>query len=503
MTGLRDVRAHRWLAWDDEPQTLEVTARRLAADGRASACTSSCPSSTPADGGGASDAGGRGDRRAREPPTPAPAGRGPSASAPPAPSRWRASALYDDEMFHGPCWQGVRAIAQTGSRGTVAELEVLPFAPLLRGHDEPRFALDPVVLDAAGQVVGFWTAEHLERGRVVFPFALDALDVYGPQRPAGEALTCAAEIELLGDQLVRSDIDVIDADGRAWMRLTGWEDKRFDVPPQLRPAHARRRAHAALRGVAGAHGRGLPARNLRVPPPGRRAARPRLLEARLGAPRALARASGRRSATLRLPERARSSGSPPAPRRRRRSCGSWREHAGLELLPADVEIGADEAAARSSAAAWLAEAGRAPVVSLAHTRGLRGGARRPRRAASASTSSACARARRFRARSRSRRTSASCSSRLPPTTRRGVAAALLVREGGGREGAGLGPLARAARPRGRGARPRRAGVSMSELGDEMARDHPDLAAAPLVVHSLATGRLDRRDDALRAGGSGR
>ena len=87
-------------------------------------------------------------------------------------------------------------------------------------------------LDAAGQVIGFWTMEHLASGRVIFPFRLDALDVYGPQRPAGEPVTCAASIELIGEQQVRSDIGLIAADGRLWMRLVGWLDKRFDVPPR-------------------------------------------------------------------------------------------------------------------------------------------------------------------------------------------------------------------------------------------------------------------------------
>ena len=40
--------------------------------------------------------------------------------------------------------------------------------------------LDPVLLDAAGQLIGFWAADELERGRVVFPFRLAALDVYAP-----------------------------------------------------------------------------------------------------------------------------------------------------------------------------------------------------------------------------------------------------------------------------------------------------------------------------------
>jgi phosphopantetheinyl transferase len=39
---------------------------------------------------------------------------------------------------------------------------------------------------------------------------------------------------LIGDQLMASDIDVRDADGRPWLRLEAWQDKRFDAPGLLR-----------------------------------------------------------------------------------------------------------------------------------------------------------------------------------------------------------------------------------------------------------------------------
>jgi phosphopantetheinyl transferase len=127
-------------------------------------------------------------------------------------------------MFHGPRWQAVAAVEATAPAGARA---------LLRALSGPRFLLDPIVLDAAGQLIGFWTAERLERGRVVFPFRLAALDLYAPPAAAGEEASCTALITLSGDRLVRSDIEVRGTDGRPWMRLTGWEDKRFDVPAPL------------------------------------------------------------------------------------------------------------------------------------------------------------------------------------------------------------------------------------------------------------------------------
>jgi phosphopantetheinyl transferase len=37
----------------------------------------------------------------------------------------------------------------------------------------------------------------------------------------------------MGTSQIRSDLDLIGADGRCWMQLVGWEDKRFDVPERF------------------------------------------------------------------------------------------------------------------------------------------------------------------------------------------------------------------------------------------------------------------------------
>lgn len=235
--ALRDVRAQRWITFPDAPQTLEVEARRL--PGGASDRTlvqvqlrnltedgqSAAPPSSPALEATVVLA-----ETYPDPPTP----RLPDLRGSP-PTRWHPDTLYAEGMFHGPSWRTVKSVEQTGAPGIVASMEVLPFGNFLRDKPTPRFALDPVILDGAGQVVAFWTLEHLPTGRVIFPYRLHGLEVYGPPRPTGERITCAASVELLGEQQVRSDIDLLDAQGRLWMRLVGWEDKRFDLPERFYP----------------------------------------------------------------------------------------------------------------------------------------------------------------------------------------------------------------------------------------------------------------------------
>jgi phosphopantetheinyl transferase (holo-ACP synthase) len=65
---------------------------------------------------------------------------------------------------------------------------------------------------------------------VIFPFHLRSLDVYGLKHVPGEELACNANVTVVGERQLRSDVDVRGADGRLWMRLNAWEDLRFDVP---------------------------------------------------------------------------------------------------------------------------------------------------------------------------------------------------------------------------------------------------------------------------------
>jgi phosphopantetheinyl transferase len=476
------VRAHRWLAWGDEARVLEVTARRLPGEGGRERVHVSLTDSALADanenGAGAPAVEAVVLLAPGYPEAPAP--HAVSIGTPRA-SRFADGGLYDDEMFHGPCWQGVRGIAQTGTRGAVAELAVLPFSPLLRAPAEPRFALDPVVLDAAGQVIGFWTTEHLERGRVVFPFALDALDVFGPQHPVGETPTCSAAIELVGDQLMRSDLDVIGGDGRVWMRLTGWQDKRFDVPPRFRQlAHVTDRTPISEEWAGPAAELGpdgsFQCRRLTAELPDR------AFWKRVWAHRVLSRAEREQFRSLRQPEPRVLEWLGARTAAKEAVIALAARHAGLELLPADVEVRQDAAGRPFVNGRMLADAGLEPVVSLAHSQGVavalvglggRVGIDVERIRADRNGYAEVAFAPPER----------ELVERMPAELRgEWQLRCWCAKEAVGKAlGTGLtrGPQGLAVTAIDPGS-----GRILVELGPEMAADHPELATAPVVVHSL-------------------
>ena len=368
LVRMRNVRAYRWITLEEPETTLELTARA------------------------ATDAPGTIEVAARQ--RPAGSGPGPAIAEatmvfadayPPAPeapalslraarpSSWTPAQLYREGMFHGPRFQAVQSVDRFGTDGMVARLAVLPRADLLRSNPSPSFLTDPVILDAAGQVLAFWVKERL--GAVdVFPYRLEELVLHGPPAAPGVAFECRVRGELVGERQTRCDIDIVDAAGRTHYALKGWEDRRFELPAsfvQLRvtPAdvHLSTDWEGPLAGVPSAghavcrrldcldeavledHG-GIWSKVLAHLVLGRRerevwrgltAAAKRRREWLLG--RAVAKDAVRELVHRRF---------------------------GLRLAPADVEIAADEHGRPLVRGKWTGTLGVTPAVSLSHSHGV-------------------------------------------------------------------------------------------------------------------------------------
>ncbi len=157
---------------------------------------------------------------------------------PPRPARWRGAQpsawnrdrLYVDGMFHGPSFKAVSAMRECGEDGGSAVLTCPPRHELIAGQPEPAFLTDPVILDATGQAVAFWSQERLDAHGDIFPFRLEALDCYQPLRPAGTPFDCRIFVTSVTETAMSSDIEVVDGEGRLHYRMRGWHDRRFAPP---------------------------------------------------------------------------------------------------------------------------------------------------------------------------------------------------------------------------------------------------------------------------------
>ena len=124
-------------------------------------------------------------------------------------SKWKKDDLYSGFMFHGSSLQGVSSMESCGDNGATAKLRAMPIQGLFSTDAIPQFLSDPVVLDAAGQVIAYWTSDYLEKAYHIFPFRLESLQLYGESLRVPEEALCRAKIDLVEDTLLRSDIDIV------------------------------------------------------------------------------------------------------------------------------------------------------------------------------------------------------------------------------------------------------------------------------------------------------
>lgn len=141
------------------------------------------------------------------------------------PSKWTRKQIYESVMFHGPSFQGLVSMDSTGEGGTEGTLQGSTRDGILRASSHPDFLVDPVVLDLGGQVFAAWAAERFTEGFHLFPFEVEAIDIFGPCLEEKEEAKCRVHILQVSDSQIACDFEVI-RDGKVRLRARGWRDKR-------------------------------------------------------------------------------------------------------------------------------------------------------------------------------------------------------------------------------------------------------------------------------------
>jgi len=368
LVGMREVRAHRWITLEGPGPTLELGAQATDTPGEVRVSARERKTD-----GTLGPVIAEGTMRFADAYPPAPPA-GPFALVDERPSSWRTEQLYREGMFHGPCFQAVKAVERFGRDGTRARIETLPREGLLRSQPSPAFLTDPVVLDAAGQVLAYWVKERLGVLVDVFPYRLEELRLYAPPAAPGTVLDCRVRAELLGDTRTRCDALIVDGAGRVACALVGWEDRRFELPGpfvELRVAPADVLLSTPWEGPLAGVAAGSEVVGCRLD-----GLSEELLEANGGIwLKVLAHL------VLSRKERAAWQGMNAVPKRRR----EWllgrvaakdavrrlvRERLGLRLAPADVEVLPDALGRPVVRGAWTARVGSVPAVTLSHSNGV-------------------------------------------------------------------------------------------------------------------------------------
>jgi acyl transferase domain-containing protein/phosphopantetheinyl transferase (holo-ACP synthase) len=233
LTGLTQVRAHKWVRYEDEPVYLELRGRHVPSSGDERFWV------------GIFNRGPLGATEALRPvfeaiaifdvatPGPQPAAEWslPNSRA----SKFTAFSVYDEQwLFHGPLLQAVSRVGRLGEGGIEGSIRVLPREPLVRDGQPPRFHTDFIVVDNFTHLLGAWGLDYLSEGDVVFPLSMDELAIFGERPPEGTDVTCRITVLEIEHYRLRVESEIIRQDGSVWMRIRDWEDWRFHWPGRYR-----------------------------------------------------------------------------------------------------------------------------------------------------------------------------------------------------------------------------------------------------------------------------
>jgi malonyl CoA-acyl carrier protein transacylase len=231
--SLKRIRLLRWLPFDDqEPTTVEVTARVLPENGTAGYQQVAVEirdlgnSTRP---GNAKWVAVQGTVVLADTYPKAPAA-GPFVLANDRPCRISLEVLYKN-LFHGPLFQGVVSTDRIGDNGIESQVRVLPRSGWFRSAPNPDLILDPVLIDATMHPLASWHLEQPDQaGRILLPFELASLDLYGPMPSVGTVVQSRGQIEDFSARHFTHGVDVVSPEGRLWCRLTSAKYWRFYVP---------------------------------------------------------------------------------------------------------------------------------------------------------------------------------------------------------------------------------------------------------------------------------
>ena len=233
LTGLGEVRALKWIRYEDEPVALEVRAGvegpgrvRVAIHNRGVARAMKGLEAAVFEGVAVF-----GEDRTEAP------FAGPFHLEDPTACRFTADSIYAEQwLFHGPALRAVAEIGAIAAGGIEGTLRVLPLAPLLRdGADPAGLLTDPIILDNFTHLLGGWGLDRLaDDGDVIFPLGMGELALFGDAPPQGSEVSCRVTIVERDRHRVRVDADIVRPDGRTWMAIRGWEDWRFRWPGRYR-----------------------------------------------------------------------------------------------------------------------------------------------------------------------------------------------------------------------------------------------------------------------------
>ena len=149
---------------------------------------------------------------------------------------WQDNELYTIGMFHGPLFQSISGIEGWDQSGIDARLSEVSLAGFLVENETPDLVLNPVLLDAVGQLAAYWIAQQEGTDFNCFPSTIERIELY--QRCLGNipGLTLAARRHPLDlrqrgtEHQMTWHFECLGGDGRALFRISNLTNVYYQVP---------------------------------------------------------------------------------------------------------------------------------------------------------------------------------------------------------------------------------------------------------------------------------
>lgn len=126
--------------------------------------------------------------------------------------------IYDEHMFHGPRYQGIREVCFVGTKGITGVIE----------GSGGKGSL----LDNAGQLFGLWLQLTLTKDRIAFPAKIQEIEFFGDMEDQAGRFECTCVLTELNDDFATGNFE-LRRDGQLWARLSGWQNRRLEIDEAL------------------------------------------------------------------------------------------------------------------------------------------------------------------------------------------------------------------------------------------------------------------------------
>ncbi|HEY6901681.1 MAG TPA: acyltransferase domain-containing protein, partial [Puia sp.] len=126
--------------------------------------------------------------------------------------------IYEQHMFHGPAYQGIREVMEMGKQGIKGIIE----------GGEGKGSL----LDNAGQLFGLWLQFVLEKDRIAFPVKISEIEFFGDWRQQTGKFECTCCLTQLNEDFATGEF-LIRKEGKVWAVVRGWQNRRLEIDRQF------------------------------------------------------------------------------------------------------------------------------------------------------------------------------------------------------------------------------------------------------------------------------